>query len=69
KSLIVHMSTARIVKFLLREISYVRTPVDHSSFNSCIKGCRKTSRALFGCFGPGTKMLKKRNSLCMHILG
>ncbi|WZZ47204.1 hypothetical protein YC2023_043463 [Brassica napus] len=53
KSLMVHRSIARIVKFVFVEQSYVLTPVDHKSFNSFISGCRKTSGDLFGCFGPG----------------
>ena len=65
----VHKSIARIVKFVFVEQSYVLTPVDHKSFNSFISGCRKTSRDLFGWFGPGINMVKNSNSRCMHISG
>ena len=65
----VHKSIAHIVKFIFVEQSYVLTPVDHKSFNSFISGCRKTSRDLFGWFGPCINMVKNSNSRCMHISG
>lgn len=60
KSLMVQKRTSRIVKFLLEEQSYFSTHVDHNSFNSCTKGCSKTSSGRFGCLGPCTNILNEK---------
>ena len=68
KSFIVHIKHARITKFSLVEMSYVKTPSFLNSCKSSMSGCKYTSIFLVGFVEPGIRQVRNMYGFVIHIL-
>src|SRR3954468_14000547 len=67
KSLIVHITVARIVNVEPLEASRVSTPFLHITFNSSTNGLKNTSISFPGAVGPGIKRDSISDSDFIHF--